>query len=52
MPSFVLWQVGLKTMYELIVLPITIRVVRAVKKKENTDVFDTDFWGKLKNKKR
>lgn len=51
MPSFVLWQVGLKTMYELIVLPITIRVVRAVKKKENTDVFDTDLWGKLKIKR-
>lgn len=31
MPVFVLWQVGLKTSYEIIVLPITIRVVRWVK---------------------
>ena len=50
MPSFVLWQVGLKTTYELIVLPVTVRVVRAVKKKENTDVYDRDIWGKLKIK--
>ena len=48
MPSFVLWQVGLKTAYELVVLPITVRVVRAVKRKENTDVFDTDLWRKIK----
>ena len=33
MPTFVLWQVGLKTLYELLVLPITIRVVRAVKRR-------------------
>ena len=48
MPSFVLWQVGLKTAYELLVLPITVRVVKAVKRKENTDVFDSDLWRKVK----
>lgn len=33
-------QVFLKTLYEIIVLPVTIRVVRYIKRKENTDVFD------------
>ena len=46
MPSFVMWQVGLKTLYELVVLPITIRVVKAVKMREGIDVYDT--WGKKK----
>ena len=40
MPSFVLWQVGLKTLYELIILPITVRVVRMVKRREGVDVYD------------
>jgi len=43
MPSFVLWQVTLKTCYEIIILPVTIRVVRWVKKKENADVYDRDI---------
>lgn len=47
MPSFVLWQVALKTCYEIIILPVTIRVVRWVKKKENTDVFDNDISYKI-----
>ena len=51
MPSFVLWQVGLKTLYELVVLPITVRVVRVVKRKENTDVFDKDIWKGIKKLK-
>ena len=33
-------QIILKTLYEIIVLPLTIRVVKAVKKMEDTDVFD------------
>ncbi len=40
MPSFVLWQVGLKTLYELIILPVTVRVVRIVKRHEGVDVYD------------
>ncbi len=40
MPQMVLWQVVLKTTYEVAVLPLTIRVVRYVKRYENSDVFD------------
>lgn len=40
MPWLMLFQVGLKTVYEIIALPITIRVVRAVKRAEGTDVYD------------
>ena len=43
MPSFVLWQVALKTAYEIIILPVTIRVVKWVKKVENVDVYDTNI---------
>ena len=43
MPSFVLWQVGLKTAYELIILPVTIRVVKWVKTRENIDVYDNNI---------
>ncbi len=43
MPRFVLWQVGLKTAYEIIILPITIRMVRWVKSREGVDVYDTDI---------
>lgn len=35
-----LTQIVLKTLYEIIVLPVTIRVVKAVKKTEGTDVYD------------
>ena len=35
MPKFVLWQVGLKTAYEIVILPITIRIVRQIKKVES-----------------
>ena len=34
------WQVILKTVYEIIALPITIRVVKALKKYEVEDVYD------------
>ena len=47
MPSFVLWQVGLKTLYELIILPITVRVVRMVKRREGVDVYDTGIRDRL-----
>lgn len=40
MPQFVLWQVGLKTLYELLILPVTVRVVRLVKRYEGVDVYD------------
>ena len=47
MPSFVLWQVGLKTLYELVILPITVRVVRLVKRREGVDVYDMGIKYKL-----
>ena len=31
-----------KTLYEIIVLPVTIRVVNYVKKLDGSDVYDTD----------
>lgn len=34
MPFFVLWQVVLKTCYEIVILPVTIRVVRWVRRQE------------------
>lgn len=37
------WQVILKTVYEIIALPITIRVVKALKKYEGEDVYDEGF---------
>lgn len=37
------WQIVLKTLYEIIVLPITIRVVRYVKRIEGSDVIDTNI---------
>lgn len=35
-----LLQVGLKSLYEVIILPVTIRVVAAIKRIEGTDVYD------------
>ena len=37
-----LTQTGMKTVYEIIVLPFTNRIVKWVKKKEEEDVFDDD----------
>lgn len=37
------WQILLKTLYEIIVLPVTIRVVRYVKRTEGVDVYDKDI---------
>ena len=36
-------QIVTKTLYEVVALPITIRVVNCVKKYEGTDVYDTDI---------
>ena len=35
-----LWQVVLKTVYEIIALPLTIRVVRYLKQHEGEDAYD------------
>ena len=43
MPSLMLSQVALKTLYEIIVLPVTIRVVEFTKRHDNEDVFDHDI---------
>jgi len=40
LPALMLWQVFCKTAYEVVVLPITIKVVKAIKKFEGTDVYD------------
>jgi hypothetical protein len=42
MPSLVITQVTLKTLYEIMVLPVTIRVVKFTKLHDNEDVFDKD----------
>ena len=36
-------QIILKSMYEVISLPVTIRVVKAIKKIDGSDVYDTDI---------
>ena len=36
-------QFILKSMYEVIILPVTIRVVKAIKKIDGSDVYDTDI---------
>ena len=43
LPVLMISQVILKTLYEILVLPVTIRVVRATKKHEQTDTFDNDI---------
>jgi uncharacterized integral membrane protein (TIGR00697 family) len=40
LPKLMLWQVFLKTAYEVVALPITIRVVKALKSHEGEDVYD------------
>ena len=40
LPWLMLWQVVLKTVYEVIALPITIRMVRVLKAHEGVDVYD------------
>lgn len=41
--KLMLIQVLAKTAYEIVVLPVTIRVVAALKKRERTDVYDEDI---------
>lgn len=38
-----LFQVFTKTAYEVVMLPVTIRIVRLVKRLDDTDVYDTDL---------
>ena len=40
LPRLMFWQVILKTVYEIIVLPFTIKLVQYVKQKEGEDVYD------------
>lgn len=40
LPALMLWQVFLKTFYEVLALPLTIRVVRSLKRHEGEDVYD------------
>jgi len=40
MPSLIISQVALKTLYEIAVLPLTARVVRMTKEREGVDVYD------------
>lgn len=40
LPVLIVSQVVLKTLYEIVILPITIRVVRATKRHEGEDVYD------------
>ena len=42
LPKLMLWQVLLKTVYEVIALPITSRIVKALKEHEGEDTYDTD----------
>ncbi|MBO6144754.1 MAG: queuosine precursor transporter [Prevotella sp.] len=43
MPSLMISQVMLKTLYEILVLPVTIRVVEFTKRHDHEDVFDHDI---------
>ena len=43
MPSLMISQVTLKTLYEILVLPVTIRVVSFTKKHDHEDVYDHDI---------
>lgn len=42
LPWLMLWQVILKTVYEVVALPLTMRVVKVLKQYEGEDVYDTD----------
>lgn len=43
MPSLIISQIVLKTLYEIVVLPVTIRVVAFTKRREGVDVYDQDI---------
>lgn len=40
LPELMIWQVVLKTAYEIVVLPLTIRIVKALKRHEGEDAYD------------
>lgn len=40
LPKLMLWQVVLKTLYEIVALPVTIGVVRKLKRHEGEDAYD------------
>ena len=42
LPKLMLWQVLLKTVYEVIALQITIRIVKTLKEHEGEDAYDND----------
>lgn len=42
LPILIISQVVLKTLYEILVLPVTIRMVRATKRHEGEDVYDNN----------
>lgn len=42
-PVLIISQILLKTLYEILILPVTIQVVKATKRYEDTDTFDTDI---------
>ncbi len=42
-PVLMVWQIFLKTAYEVVVLPVTVRVVRKLKKAEGTDAYDRNI---------
>ena len=43
MPSLVITQVTLKTLYEIVALPVTIQVVEFTKRHDNEDVYDRNI---------
>lgn len=43
LPKLMIWQVVLKTLYEVIALPVTIRVVKFMKNHEGEDVYDDNI---------
>ncbi len=43
LPQLMMWQVVLKTAYEIVVLPLTIMVVKWVKRHEQEDVYDKNI---------
>ena len=43
LPQLMIWQVVLKTAYEIVVLPLTIMVVKWVKRHEQEDVYDKNI---------
>ena len=43
LPVLIISQVILKTLYEILVLPVTIRVVKAAKRHEGEDAYDNDI---------